>query len=312
MRSLMHRGAVMAAGVGLLAAGMVAAVPGAAGAAVVTVTGVKAPLPANAAPDPVASVNSVSCGSAGNCTAVGLYLGRPIRPHGLLLTQTSGHWTAAEAPLPANARSDLSADLLSVSCASAGNCTAVGAYTDSSTNQQGLLLTQTSGHWTAAEAPVPPGAASDPLADPNSVSCGSAGNCTAVGDYLGSPGHRQGLLLTQTSGSWAAAQAPLPAGAAAARAFAFLPSVSCASAGNCTAVGAYDDRMRHRQGVLLTQTSGMWATGVKAPLPAGASTHSGVALSSVSCASAGNCTAVGDYRDSAGHQQGLLVTRKTG
>src|SRR5262249_21694817 len=226
--------------------------------------------------------------------------------------QTSGHWTAAKAPLPANAAPDLFVDLLSVSCASAGNCTAVGAYTDSSTNQQGLLLIQTSGHWPAAQAPVPPGAASDPPADPNSPPCGSAGNCTAVGDYLGSPGHRQGLLLIQTSGSWAAAQAPLPAGAAAARAFAFLPSVSCASAGNCTAVGAYDDRMRHRQGVLLTQTSGKWAAGAKAPPPARGSTPSGVGLRPGAGAWAGNCTAVGDYRDSAGHQQGLLVTRKTG
>src|SRR5262249_39599734 len=200
-------------------------------------TAAEPPVPAHADPDAGVVSNSVSCGSAGNCTAVGNYLGSPGRPHGLLLTQTSGHWTAAKAPLPANAAPDLFVDLLSVSCASAGNCTAVGAYTDSSTNQQGLLLIQTSGHWTAAEAPVPPGAAADPLADPNWVSCGSAGNCPAVGDYLGSPGHRQGLLLIQTSGSWAAAQAPLPAGAAAARAFAFLPSVSCASAGNCTAVG---------------------------------------------------------------------------
>src|SRR5262249_61439290 len=106
MRSLMYRGAVMAAGVGLFAAGMVAAVPGAAGAAVVTVTGVKAPLPANAAPDPVASVNSVSCGSAGNCTAVGLSLGRAIRPHGRLPTQTSGPGTRAQHAPPANASAD--------------------------------------------------------------------------------------------------------------------------------------------------------------------------------------------------------------
>src|SRR5262249_17901392 len=209
MRSLMHRGAVMAAGGGLLAAGMVAAVPGAAGAAGVTGAGGKAPLPANAAPDPGAAVKSWSGGSAGNCTAVGLYLGRPIRPHGLLLTQTSGHWTAAEAPLPANARSDLSADLLSVSCASAGNCTAVGAYIDSSNNQQGLLLTQTSGKWaTGVKAPLPAGAAPDPGVALRSVSCASAGNCTAVGNYLDSSGPTHRLLLTHTSGPCTAAHAP--------------------------------------------------------------------------------------------------------
>jgi hypothetical protein len=33
---------------------------------------------------------------------------------------------------------------------------------------------------------------------------------------------------------------------------------------------------------------------------------------SVSCASAGNCTAVGRYTDSAGNTQGLLVTLSNG
>jgi hypothetical protein len=103
-----------------------------------------------------------------------------------------------------------------VSCASAGNCTAVGTYFDSSSgNSQGLLLTQTAGTWaTGTEAPLPANAASTPAVKLLSVSCASAGNCTAVGTYIHSSGSRQGLLLTQTAGTWATGtQAALPTGA---------------------------------------------------------------------------------------------------
>src|SRR5262249_44079140 len=162
---------------------------------------------------------------------------RPIRPHGLLLTQTSGHWTAAEAPLPANARSDLSADLLSVSCASAGNCTAVGAYIDSSNNQQGLLLTQTSGNWaTGVKAPLPAASAPAPAVALRWGSCRAPGSSPARRTSLVRPGRPQGLLLTQTSGHWTAAEAPVPANAAPDPGV-VSNSVSCGSAGNCTAVG---------------------------------------------------------------------------
>jgi hypothetical protein len=59
-----------------------------------------------------------------------------------------------------------------------------------------------------------------------------------------------------------------------------------------------------------------WATGVEASLPANASTNLDVSLDSVSCASAGNCTAVGNYNDSSDsstlQDQGLLVTETSG
>src|SRR4051812_1271046 len=68
--------------------------------------------------------------------------------------------TAVEAPLPADAASDPSVALTSVSCASAGECTAVGRYTGGS---EGLLLTEMAGTWaTGVEAPLPADAASYP------------------------------------------------------------------------------------------------------------------------------------------------------
>src|SRR5439155_244053 len=214
-----------------------------------------------------------------------------------------------EASLPANSGSDPHVFLFSASCASAGNCSAVGEYTDSSSHEQGLLLTETAGTWvTGVEASLPANAASSPAVVLRAVSCGSAGNCSAVGNYRDSSGHTQGLLLTETAGTWATGvEASLPAGAGT-DPNVFLASVSCGSAGNCSAVGNYHESSGHRQALLLTETAGTWATGVAASAPANAASDPGAHLDSVSCPSPGDCTAVGAYDDSSGHRQGLLLS----
>ena len=164
-------------------------------------------------------LNSVSCAAPGNCTAVGDYLTRGGHQHGLLLTQTDGSWTGAQAGLPAGGwRVGLGpgVTLKSVSCASAGNCTAVGSYYKGRRGRDAasLLLTQTDGRWAnGVDARLPAGAA--PLAafegsGPDyaqtglaSVSCASAGNCTAVGQHPhNKSGDYWGLRVTQSHGKW--------------------------------------------------------------------------------------------------------------
>ncbi|MFZ2055830.1 MAG: hypothetical protein WAV54_00270, partial [Acidimicrobiales bacterium] len=113
-------------------------------------------------------------------------------------------------------------------------------------------LTESSGTWTDPEAPLPAGAGTDPDVVPNSVSCPSAGDCAAVGYYTDSSGYHQGLLLTESSGTWTATEAPLPAGAGTPPDVS-LSSVSCASAGNCAAVGWYADSSSYQQGLLVTE-----------------------------------------------------------
>src|SRR2546421_829036 len=126
-----------------------------------------------------------------------------------LIVQSSEAFAASWAPgvetsVPANAGSILGVGLNSVSCASAGNCGAVGHYTDSSGHERGLLLSETAGTWaTGLEASPPANAGSDPGVFLNSVSCASAGNSGAPGHYVDSSSHRQGLLLSETAGTWA-------------------------------------------------------------------------------------------------------------
>ena len=201
----------------------------------------------------------------------------------------------------------------SVSCASPGNCTAVGTYEDSSFKTEGLLLTQTAGSWaTGVEASLPANASGvGPLGQKSSlasVSCASAGSCTAVGSYYDNSGNEQGLLLSEASGTWGAGvEAALPAAAATAPQGVRLASVSCASAGNCAAVGSYGVSTGGGAPLLLTESGGSWATGVEPSVPANASPASFVSLDSVSCSSASSCNAAGSYWASSGSSYGLLV-----
>ena len=286
--------------------------------------GVEAVLPANDLVNGGAFIESISCPSAGNCSAVGSYDDSSGLGQGVLLTETGGQWAdGVQTVLPANAVTTYSpgtpgAYLRFVSCASAGNCTAIGTYDDSSGNQQGVLLTETDGSWSAGvEAVLPPDAATSQFVQWGGLSCASAGNCAAVGLYspVGHP-FGGGLMLTETNGSWSAgvaAVSPAPDSNAE------LNSVSCGSAGNCVAVGTYDDSSNVAQALVLTETAGNWAPGVEAALPVD-STNQGAELDSVSCASAGNCTAVGLYdassvavgSESEWSGKGLLLTETGG
>ena len=70
-------------------------------------------------------------------------------------------------------------------------------------------------------------------------SCGSASQCIAVGGAQ---------VLTDSGGSWTAAEAPLPAGASDGG----LMGVACVSASQCVAVGGYSDASGAEEGLLLT------------------------------------------------------------
>src|SRR3989442_7184508 len=93
-----------------------------------------------------------------------------------------------EASLPANAGSDPHVFLYSASCASAGNCGAVGGYNDGAGNVHGLLLTETAGTWAAGlEAGLPAKAGWDPGISPPGL-WSSAGNGSAPGSQSYTPG----------------------------------------------------------------------------------------------------------------------------
>ena len=167
-------------------------------------TATRAPLPADAAASgPLASIWDVSCRPAATCAAAGYYTDAAGGRQVLLLTGRRSAWTAARAPLPADAArgpgtGSPGPTVASVACLSGSACVAVGGYTDSSGHLQGLLLSGYGSTWTAARAPLPGGAAVNPDAVLSHVACPSATECVVTGYYTGagSPKHQHGLLLT--------------------------------------------------------------------------------------------------------------------
>ena len=70
--------------------------------------------------------------------------------------------------------------------------------------------------------------------------------------------------------------------------------MSCSSAGFCSAGGAYTDRSFHDHAFVVTETNGSWGTAIEVPGTA-ALNNGDAQVSSVSCAAAGKCSAVGFY-----------------
>jgi ferredoxin len=162
--------------------------------------------------------------------------------------------TASELTLPTNADTaagSQDADLNAVTCTSAENCVGVGSYVDVSADVQPMAVTESDGVWGAATELTPPTGSVATTAgykvSLNSVTCTSAGNCVAVGEYEEapgslSPGYQEAMVVTESGGVWyTATEASLPGDAdtSASDQYANLDAVTCTSVGNCVAVGNY-------------------------------------------------------------------------
>jgi len=256
-----------------------------------------------------ATVSSVSCASAGNCLAGGSYFAAEADIQAFVASERGGIWHAAiEVPGTAALNIGRSADVESVSCASAGNCVAGGYYNDLDNGGQAFVASERNGAWHAA-IEVPGTAALNSLgAEVASLSCASAGNCAAGGFYTDSDS-TQAYVASDANGAWHTAievpgTAALNKGGDAA-----VSSVSCASAGNCAAVGHYRDGSGHHQAFVATDANGTWHTAIEVP-GTGTLNKGGFAeLASVSCASAGNCAAGGSYTDRSAHQQAFVASQ---
>ena len=256
-----------------------------------------------------AEVRSVSCASAGNCAAGGIYTDRRGRIRAFVVSQRRGVWRRAIGVPGLDALNPFgSARVLSVSCASAGSCAAGGWYKDHSGHQQGFVVSQRRGVWRRAiEVPSLGALNAGGSAEVSSVSCASAGNCAAAGDYTDASGQDQGFVVSERRGVWRRAFEVPGLGALNAGGSASVGSVSCGSAGNCAAGGSYQDRSGDFQAFVVSERRGVW--GQASALNAAGQAVAGVL--SVSCGLAGSCVAGGAYQDDRG-VQGFVVSQQDG
>jgi hypothetical protein len=257
-----------------------------------------------------ATVNSVSCASAGNCTAGGYLNADSGADQAFVASEVHGTWGRARA-IPGGARGREGSFVTSVSCAAAGNCSAGGTYTVNFSYAQAFVVSEVHGTWGRAEEVPGTAALNHGNAYVYSVSCAAEGNCSAGGQYDDNSGGVQGFVASQVHGTWGRARevpgtADLDQGGSA-----WLPSLSCAAAGNCSAGGTYTDSSGHSQAFVVNQVHGTWGQARQVPGTAVLDQSGYAAVTAVSCAPAGTCSAGGLYNDSSG-QEAFIVNKGPG
>ncbi len=267
-----------------------------------------------------ATISSMSCPSTGNCTAGGTYPDSSGHSAAFVVSERNDRWgTALE--VPGVASLGIAAQLLSVSCASAGNCAAGGYYDDASGHSQAFVAMQMNDHWgNAVEVPGTAVLNADGSgglgAQVTSVSCSAGSYCAATGNYADASGHSQVFVVTERKGHWGEAIEAPGTGALNVAGDASLPSpsVSCPSPGNCVVTGTYlgDQGL---QPFVVTELTGRWSNARQVPGIAvldARGAGGGASSSSVSCASAGNCVVGGSFASVTPFTQAFLVTDKNG
>jgi hypothetical protein len=265
-------------------------------------------LPSDAVPSPVTGgpttgLDAVACPAVGQCAAVGTYK-TSMGFEAMIASASGGQFASAtRIALPANAATaGQLAALFAVSCVHWGYCTAVGTYKDTSGNQLPLAVSERAGSWRASVSPALPVGAlgADQLASLNGVDCEAAGACRAVGAFVDAGGFKS-IALTQAAGNWlASAKAAViaaPAGATSPGPEGVgLSSIDCTASDACVAVGQYATSSGYAA-MSTSASHGAWTPSVAVAAPSTPATPGSSldVLSSVSCITAGACTAVGTY-----------------
>jgi hypothetical protein len=261
-------------------------------------------------------VQSVSCASVGNCVAGGFYELPTDQAQAFVVTETNGKWGKAikihgAGALTAGGR--LPAVITSVSCASPGNCAAGGWDGGRFLLPLGFVVSEQNGRWGTARQEPGPGVLGSDDSFVNSVSCASAGNCVAGGQYVQGSAPFQAFVVSESNGIWHRAIAvPGTRALEQGNGFADVSSVSCTSLGSCAAGGFYQDIHGHGHAFVTSESNETWHKAIEVPGLAALNKGGNATVTWVSCALAGNCAAVGYYKDGHGHQQAFVVSKTNG
>ncbi|HWD96237.1 MAG TPA: hypothetical protein VG246_07450 [Acidimicrobiales bacterium] len=168
----------------------------------------------------------------------------------------------------------------------------------------------------AKEVALPKGSTGIPDGFLPSLSCVSARECVAGGDYTTTAGATNGLIVSETNGTWRAPITLVAPVGANVNPDVTIFDVSCGAAGNCAAVGSYEDSARNIVPFTANEVNGKWLRSRELTLPKNAIVNgqSGE-LRAVECSSAYNCSAVGEYFDNYRaypRSQGFVATEVRG
>jgi hypothetical protein len=230
-----------------------------------------------------AVLNTVSCVTATDCTAVGGFIKRSVDAQEQpLAEQWDGTaWSIEKVPNP---HTENGSSLNGVSCPSAGACEAAGSYVDFDILQAVMAFGWNGSNWTRQDEADPGG---QEYSDQASVSCTDASACTAAGHWSDDHAVLRALVERWDGAAWTMQTAAEPAGSQNDQ----LYGVSCAAPIACTAVGYWSpSNQGSPQYAMAERWNGTdWAI-QSTPNPAGATVAS---LNGVDCSAPGVCVAVG-------------------
>ena len=119
-------------------------------------------------------------------------------------------------------------------------------------------------------------------------------------------------MPVETNGIWGHALEVPGTAALNSGGYASIYSVSCASAGNCSAGGSYTDSFNHMQAFVVSEINGTWHGAIEVPGTVVLNQGGNASINAVACTSAGHCSAGGFYTDSSKLQQVFVVKRNLG
>jgi hypothetical protein len=267
-------------------------------------------------------IKSISCASAGNCSAGGYYQLRPFVSGGFarnfsqafVVNETNGRWgRAMEVPGSAKLNAGRVGVVTSLSCGSVGNCSAGGYMYENQSQEVAFVANEVGGTWGQATK-VLASASLGPFGDPaiDAMSCASPGNCSAGGTYWNLSKGTEAFVVNETNGTWSKAievpgLARLNVGKTAA-----FNTLSCASAGNCSVGGSYWGPAKSQQAFVVNETSDTWSSAIEVPGTALLNLGGKAEVDAVSCPSASNCSVGGSYFDLKHHQQAFVASETSG
>jgi hypothetical protein len=268
---------------------------------------------------PGATISSVVCNTTGNCTAAGWYTNAGHHVQVMVDSETGGTWgTPEEIPGSAALNAGGQAQVNSMSCPSQGNCSLGGYYASSTADgipiTQAFVATETDGTWGDAEE-VPGTAALNGggYAVVTWVSCPSAGNCGAGGEYTNSSQLTEAFVVNESDGTWGNAEEAPGSQTLNASGLAELTSGACPAVGDCSAGGYYLDGSFNTQAFVVNESGGTWGNAEEAPGTAALDQGvPGAEINAVACAAVGACTAGGFYSDANEHKQAFVINENGG
>lgn len=263
------------------------------------------------------SLTDVSCAAPGYCGAIG-DSGYVSSERAIAASSMNGKWSSAS-PVQFPASSGNTAPrswMEAVSCLAHADCTAVGQY-QASGGSAAFTVTSHNGVWGDATPLVFPVGMIGPIDQSwiQTVSCWAPGDCVAAGYYLDSDSVEQPFTVQSTAGKWAA---PIEASFGTISVHTNLVNIvftgiDCVAAGTCTAVGSFTNGDNETEAMILSSSDAVWsnievaqfANGVQDATPSSY-------FSSVSCPRAGDCVAVGSFKDATGGADPMIETSTAG